>query len=141
MEIHGYNAGGSIDATIDGFRMAVPDDLASRQRQMIAEWEAKGNTIPPYVAPEPPAPTDLPITRRQLRTALVLAGFPADAIPQAIGQISDPQKRALALIDWEDAPYYVRSHPLFSDPEATAGMGLEPAEIDAMWEAALGLPA
>lgn len=53
MEIHGYTQFGSIDATIDGIRMTVPDDIANRHRQMIAEWEAEGNTIPPYVPPEP----------------------------------------------------------------------------------------
>lgn len=55
MEIHGYTSTGFIDATIDGLRMMVPDDLANRHRQMIAEWEAKGNTIPAYVPPAPPA--------------------------------------------------------------------------------------
>src|SRR5690554_5262489 len=53
MEIHGFTEGGSIDATIAGERLSVPDDPANRHRQMIAEWEADGNTIPPYVAPEP----------------------------------------------------------------------------------------
>lgn len=53
MEIHGFTEHGSIDATIDGLRMTVPDDMANRHRQMIADWEALGNTIPAY---EPPAP-------------------------------------------------------------------------------------
>lgn len=54
MEIHGYTASGSIDATIDGVRMTVPDDTDNRHRRMIKEWEDEGNTIPAY---QPPAPT------------------------------------------------------------------------------------
>lgn len=49
MKIHGYTATGSIDATIYGTRMSVPDDMGNRHRQIIAEWEAKGNTVPAYV--------------------------------------------------------------------------------------------
>lgn len=49
MDIHGFTQSGSIDATIDGIRMTVPDNMANRHRLMIAEWEAAGNTIPPYV--------------------------------------------------------------------------------------------
>ena len=51
MQIHGFTENGSIDATIDGERGTVPNDPSNRHRQMIAEWEAKGNTIPPYVPP------------------------------------------------------------------------------------------
>lgn len=49
MEIHGYTADGAIDATIEGNRWTVPDDMNNRHRQMIADWEAEGNTIPAYV--------------------------------------------------------------------------------------------
>jgi hypothetical protein len=52
MEIHGYTETGFIDATINGVRLVVPDDMANRHRQMIAEWEAQGNTIPPYLPHE-----------------------------------------------------------------------------------------
>lgn len=70
MEIHGYTESGMIDATIDGARLTVPDDLANRHRQMIAEWEAQGNTIPAYTAS---APTSAMVwTERDRRLA---AGF------------------------------------------------------------------
>lgn len=51
IEVHGCTEGGSIDATIEGVRMTVPDDLANRHRRMIAQWEAEGNTIPAYIPP------------------------------------------------------------------------------------------
>jgi hypothetical protein len=33
--------------------MSIPDDMGNRHRQMIADWEDAGNTIPPYIAPPP----------------------------------------------------------------------------------------
>lgn len=51
MNIHGYTQHGAIDVTIDGTRMTVPDDMGNRHRQMIAEWEEQGNTIPDFVPP------------------------------------------------------------------------------------------
>lgn len=53
MEVHGYTKSRSIEVTIDGSRMTVPDVPGNRHRRMIAEWEGEGNTIPAY---EPPAP-------------------------------------------------------------------------------------
>ncbi len=51
MQVHGFTQNGAIEITIDGTRMSVPNDPANRHRQLIAEWEALGNVIPPYVAP------------------------------------------------------------------------------------------
>lgn len=66
MEVHGYNADGSISATFDGEPAVVPDDLANRHRQLIAAWEALGNTIPPYV---PPSAALVPLTIAQIACA------------------------------------------------------------------------
>jgi len=44
-----------ISVTINGAQGSVPNDMGNRHRQMIAEWEAEGNTIPPYAAPGPTA--------------------------------------------------------------------------------------
>jgi hypothetical protein len=43
----------SIKAVIDGQEMIIPDDMGNRHRQEIADWEAIGNVIAPYVAPAP----------------------------------------------------------------------------------------
>lgn len=59
IEVHGFTQDGMIDATIDGARLTVPDDPSDRYRQMVAEWEAEGNTIPAYVPPEPTPLTKL----------------------------------------------------------------------------------
>lgn len=52
MQVFGYAENGSIQAEIDGAVWLVPDDPENTERRVIAAWEAKGNTIPPYV-PEP----------------------------------------------------------------------------------------
>lgn len=48
-----FNMSGSIDAIIDGVRMNIPDDMGNRYRQILADWEALGNRISPYIAPAP----------------------------------------------------------------------------------------
>lgn len=55
MIVHGYDQAGLIEITIHGARITVPLDQQNRHRQQIAEWEAAGNIIPPYVAPAPSA--------------------------------------------------------------------------------------
>ena len=57
-----YTEDGMILVTYDDDTTAyVPDDMENRDRQMLAEWEAEGNVIEPYVAP-PPAPYDLAVS-------------------------------------------------------------------------------
>ncbi|SDG34355.1 hypothetical protein [Pelagibacterium luteolum] len=53
MKILGYLKNGDIDIFIGGERLIVPDVSSNRHRRMITEWEAAGNTIPPYVPPAP----------------------------------------------------------------------------------------
>ena len=42
----------SIKVVLDGQAMHVPDNMDNTDRQAVAEWEAEGNTIEPYVEPE-----------------------------------------------------------------------------------------
>jgi hypothetical protein len=48
-----YDKNGAIVAVIDGKKLFIPDKPGNRHRQMIAEWEAQGNTITPYTPPPP----------------------------------------------------------------------------------------
>jgi len=93
-----YTESGSIKAAIDGAKLLVPNDMSNRHRQMIAEWEAEGNTIAPYV--EPPAPTPQRVTRRQGRLALIDAGKLAD-VEAAIAAIADPIEQMKAQVEYE----------------------------------------
>jgi hypothetical protein len=43
---------GCIQIVSGGITMHVPDDMDNTERQALAEWEAEGNTIEPYVEPE-----------------------------------------------------------------------------------------
>ncbi len=52
-----YNEYGSIIAVISDEQITVPDDMANRHRAMIAEWEAVGNLIEPYL----PGPESEPV--------------------------------------------------------------------------------
>lgn len=77
MIVHGYTESGMIRATIDTGETFVPDVMGNRHRQMIAEWEAEGNTIPPY---DPPAASTADVNRERDRrvfagTTVVLTGY------------------------------------------------------------------
>lgn len=127
-----YTEAGSIAVSIDGAEMFVPDDMSNRYRQMIAEWEASGNTIPAY---EPqPQPLE-PLTRRQLRLGLLANGITTTDVEAAIATTPDPMDRAVAEIEWADASTYERDHHLIE--QVGTALGLTPEQIDTMWEAAL----
>lgn len=49
-----YTERGDIAVVIEGRTYTVPDDMSNRHRRALAEWEAAGNAIGPYVAPPPP---------------------------------------------------------------------------------------
>lgn len=53
-----FTESGTIEAVIDGVKYFIPDDMANRHRQMLAEWEADGGVIHPY-APPPPTKQEL----------------------------------------------------------------------------------
>lgn len=134
MIVYGYTKGGSIRVEIDGIEMFVPDDMDNRHRQMVAEWEADGNTIPAYV----PAPEPLPpLTARQLRLGLVAASILPSQVDAAIAAIPDAADRAVAEIEWEYASQFERDHPLIE--QVGIALGLSPEQIDTMWQEALAL--
>lgn len=132
MEVHGYNAFGSIDVTVEDVRLCVPDDPGNRHRQLIAEWEAEGNTIPPY-EPSPVAPP--PISRRQMLLGLLSIGINEAMVEAEIAEIcdpvADPVEHAALMIEWRAAGTIERDHPLVAD---LAGAFELPAEqVDALW--------
>lgn len=129
MEIHGYTESGSIEATIEGVRMTVPDDMGNRHRQMIAEWEAEGNTIPAY-EPLPPPPLP-PLSPRQLRLMLLQIDLTEQDIEAQIALIADPAERAAAEIEWNWATQYLRNHWLVE--QLADALEFEPAQLDALW--------
>ncbi|NTD85499.1 DUF4376 domain-containing protein [Agrobacterium tumefaciens] len=70
MNVIGYTDSGMIRAELEGAELVVPDDMGNRHRQLIAEWEAAGNVIPPFA---PPPPEDRAIDAERDRR--ISAGF------------------------------------------------------------------
>jgi hypothetical protein len=131
MEIHGFNKSGTIDATFDGQRMTVPDDMGNRHRQMIADWEAQGNTIPAYVAP--PAPfRDLP--RPSFLFMMQKIGITETQVEEIIGQMPEGDERDLALIVFRNQQTFKRDNNLLNTITEAAGLTSE--QVDTAWRIA-----
>lgn len=136
MEIHGYTQTGSIEATIDGVRMTIPDDMANRHRQMIAEWEEAGNTIPPHVAPAPADPLTQPLDRLRFWLAAASVGVSKWSVRDRIAAMPettyDEKVAKDEAIAWfEEAKQYRRDDPLLI--QLAAAEGISEAELDALW--------
>jgi hypothetical protein len=131
MEIHGYLETGYIDATIEGRRWSIPDDMANRHRQMIAEWEAQENTIPAYVPP--PAPfKDIP--RPAFLFMMSKMGVTETQVEGLIGQMPAGDARNLALIVFKNQQTFKRDNSLLNTLTAAAGLTSE--QVDTAWRAA-----
>lgn len=126
----------SISATIDGQEFTIPDQADNRHRQMIAEWEAEGNTIAAYVAPSEPAATTKLINRVQFKSMLALLGKEIDDVLTAIDAvITDPTQNVIAKIKVTDSDYYARDNALFSILGPI--LNLTDEQIDGAWEQAV----
>lgn len=138
MNVLGYTESGSIRVELDGIEMLVPDDMANRHRQMIAEWELAGNTIEPYVA-SPPAyvasPPAIPqvVSRFQARAALYGAGL-LDDVEAAIAS-ADP----ITQMAWADAQEFQRNSPTILSLAAV--LGLSESDVDELFITASGIVA
>ena len=140
MVVHGFTESGSIDATIEGARWSVPDDPANRHRQMIAEWEALGNTIPAY---EPPPPDPFPdLEPDQFWFGLRVSGH-EDDLRAWVDSLNDPESPEYDPVAWaaasaklEFAKYFERDHPLVE--AARQAIGMSEVELDALWQYAAG---
>lgn len=86
--------------------------------------------------PEEVDPLGETLTKRQINAALILgAGIlsPDAFIKEILQAIEDPVERALALNDWETAPYYLRTHPLFTNEDVLAAAGMTSDQVDGLW--------
>ncbi len=128
MDIHGYTESGSISATIDGILMTVPDDLSNRHRQMIAEWETEGNTIPAY---EPPATNPFaPLKPYQFWGAVRATGHEID-LNAWVDTIADPVQKGIASAMLEFSLEFRRDHPLIE--AARIHLEMTETELNDLW--------
>ena len=85
-------------------------------------------------------PADTPLTMRQLRLGLLLiGGFPATFIQDAINAIPDATQRGVAQIWYDESATVEWSHPMTQQLIAAAGITTEQAA--AMWMQAKDLAA
>lgn len=136
-EIDAWMVGEGAPALAPPARALIEQAASAWTPEVIAAWIDQ-------FAEEPVDPTTRTITKRQLVAALIIgAGVtePDAFIEGAIATIPDATGRALALNDWRNAPYYVRGHALFNDPDMLGAIGKSPAEIDQLWALAVTLPA
>ena len=120
---------GTIIAIIDGREVSVPDDVGNMDRVSIAEWEAAGGAIAPYV--EPPEPIPQSVSARQFKLQLLAAGL----LVQVEAFISS-QGRAVQIA-YESSGSFVRSEPMMQS--GFAAMGFTDQQIDQFFVAAAKL--
>lgn len=107
-------------------------------RQWLAD-NAGTITIAPYVPPTAEQQrSELPsLTARQLRLGLIDGGITPAQVQAAIDAMPAGADREKALVEWEYASAFSRSHPLIAS--VGAALGLIEEQIDEMWIAALSL--
>lgn len=119
MQVHGYNQYGAIRITVDECEAVVPDDMENRYRQMIAEWEAEGNEIPPYVPPEIE-----PVTSYQLfKSTFISRMTDLEAASMETVLAGAPAKMRLMFNSVE---YFVSDDLLFDDLKTAVSEALGP---------------
>lgn len=124
-----FTESGTIDAVIDNQRTFVPDDMENGHRVMIAEWQAKGNVIEPYVDPEP-TPEELralmpPLSRRQFWLGAHSLGIAkADVMAYAA---NDPA----LLIEVEESTEFQRTYGAVT--LLSPFLGITDEQLDDVW--------
>lgn len=121
-------ATGVVTRDSDGKQVAPCQSLYEPDYVAYAQWVAAGHE--PAIINVPPLHFD-PISRAQLRLALDAAGLTA-AVEAAIA--GGP---AALRIMWEDSQNYHRHHPMVLGVQQA--LGKSDAELDALWQAAMGI--
>lgn len=83
-----------------------------------------------YTPPPVPPVILKPLTRRQLRRGLLGLGIKSVDVEAKIAALPDDQ-REIALIDWQDASEYERSHWLVA--ALTSAFNLTDDQVDQAW--------
>ena len=135
MQVIGYTSTGTIEIDIEQTRYTVPDDMGNRHRQMVAEWEAEGNTIPAYTPPvrtiEEIRAAMPPLTSRQFWLAANAIGVSKDHVLTQIATIPDAAEREAMRIEAAETASFNRTHPAID--ELAGAMGITPAQLDDLW--------
>lgn len=84
---------------------------------------------------DPSKPPTPPVTKRQLRLALVRNGIALSAVEDAIAAMPEGLSKEEAQIEWADASTFNRTHPTLL--LIAGALGLTDSEVDAMWAEAV----
>ncbi|MEE9983652.1 hypothetical protein [Agrobacterium pusense] len=132
MNVIGYTESGIIRIEIDGQVLFVPDDMGNRHRQIIAEWEAAGNSIPAYVAPPTLVP---PIPRLGFWLAAAEIGVTKAGVKGHIDALPEGVEKQQAIVYFEDAQLYRRTDPLLNQMAELEN--ITQSQLDDLWTWAL----
>lgn len=95
--------------------------------------------IAPYTPPTAEEARSMlaPVSRRQLRLALVRNSISIASVEAIIASMPDGQAKEEAQIEWSDATMFERTHPTLL--AVGAALGLSDEAVDAMWAQALAI--
>jgi hypothetical protein len=120
-----------------GHRMVLGIDDDPVNVKIGQKYQLVSNTIidKPPLTPQEKREEMPTLTKRQLRLALVRSGISLATVQGAISAMPEGLAKQEAQIEWDDASYFKRLHPLL----VTIGsaLGLTPTAIDTMWEDAI----
>lgn len=103
------------------------------------EEEAAADAAAEAQAAAASSPSAYPLSDRQLRIGLIMAGFDLANIQAAIDAIPDAAQRAIAQVWWDRSILIHWEHPM---TQSLIGLvGLTPEQASAMWMAAKDLEA
>lgn len=110
----------------------------------IEPFEFPAPVAPPLPPSDEVDPLTRTLTKRQIVRAMIVGASISDPetfVETAIEAMTDPQAKALALADWRYAPYYIRTHDLFSNPQILTATGMTSQQIDGLWAVGVEQPA
>lgn len=142
-----YTALGSIDVEIltsiggvEGWYpfTADPNDVEEHGRALYAEIVEAGG-IAAYVPPtdDERRANMAPLSRRQFRLGMMALGITSSMIETAIASRPDATEREIAQINWEEASFFERLHPLVLS--LASAFGIDAAALDDAWAHSLTL--
>jgi len=108
-------------------------NIARLTGDTIEEAAASGGlSLVPTPVITPPVP--FKVSPRQLRLAMLAGGINPSTVTAAIDAIPDAAQKAAALVEWEYAIWFERTHPLINS--LAAGLGLTSDDVDNLFRQA-----
>lgn len=101
------------------------------------EWNGSAWVAPAPLSPAAKRAAMPMLTARQIRLGLLQNGVTGAQVESALAAIPDQTERETALIEWEYATQFYRTHPLID--AMAAAFSWTPEQVDTLWVAAAAL--